>query len=388
MKIVVVGLGYVGLSNAVLLAQHNEVIGVDISQSHIDMINMRKPPFSDNTIREYFNDVSLDLKATSDLDASVVGANYVLICVPTNYNENTNSFDTTSLNSVIKKVIKIEPNACIVIKSTIPVGYVDDIRNQLETKAVIFSPEFLREGSALNDNLFPTRIVVGEKSKRAEVFSELLIQGAVKKDVDVLFTGAKEAESIKLFSNAYLAMRVAFFNELDSYALTKGIDTKQIIKAVSLDPRIGNYYNNPSFGYGGYCLPKDTKQILANFEGIPQNIIKAIVDANLTRMDYLVEQIYEKSPKVIGIYKLGMKSGSDNFRTSSILGIISRIKKNGTKIIIYEPSLEIKNIYDFNIEKDLSIFKQRSDIILTNRYSARLDDVIDKVFTRDIFGSD
>lgn len=388
MKIVVVGLGYVGLSNAVLLAQHNEVIGVDISQSHIDMINMRKPPFSDNTIREYFNDVSLDLKATSDLDASVVGANYVLICVPTNYNENTNSFDTTSLNSVIKKVIKIEPNACIVIKSTIPVGYVDDIRNQLETKAVIFSPEFLREGSALNDNLFPTRIVVGEKSKRAEVFSELLIQGAVKKDVDVLFTGAKEAESIKLFSNAYLAMRVAFFNELDSYALTKGIDTKQIIKAVSLDPRIGNYYNNPSFGYGGYCLPKDTKQILANFEGIPQNIIKAIVDANLTRMDYLVEQIYKKSPKVIGIYKLGMKSGSDNFRTSSILGIISRIKKNGTKIIIYEPSLEIKNIYDFNIEKDLSIFKQRSDIILTNRYSARLDDVIDKVFTRDIFGSD
>jgi len=387
-KIVVVGLGYVGLSNAVLLAQHNEVIGVDISQSHIDMINMRKPPFSDNTIREYFNDVSLDLKATSDLDASVVGANYVLICVPTNYNENTNSFDTTSLNSVIKKVIKIEPNACIVIKSTIPVGYVDDIRNQLETKAVIFSPEFLREGSALNDNLFPTRIVVGEKSKRAEVFSELLIQGAVKKDVDVLFTGAKEAESIKLFSNAYLAMRVAFFNELDSYALTKGIDTKQIIKAVSLDPRIGNYYNNPSFGYGGYCLPKDTKQILANFEGIPQNIIKAIVDANLTRMDYLVEQIYKKSPKVIGIYKLGMKSGSDNFRTSSILGIISRIKKNGTKIIIYEPSLEIKNIYDFNIEKDLSIFKQRSDIILTNRYSARLDDVIDKVFTRDIFGSD
>lgn len=388
MKIVVVGLGYVGLSNAVLLAQHNEVIGVDISQSHIDMINMRKPPFSDNIIREYFNDVSLDLKATSDLDASVVGANYVLICVPTNYNENTNSFDTTSLNSVIKKVIKIEPNACIVIKSTIPVGYVDDIRNQLETKAVIFSPEFLREGSALNDNLFPTRIVVGEKSKRAEVFSELLIQGAVKKDVDVLFTGAKEAESIKLFSNAYLAMRVAFFNELDSYALTKGIDTKQIIKAVSLDPRIGNYYNNPSFGYGGYCLPKDTKQILANFEGIPQNIIKAIVDANLTRMDYLVEQIYKKSPKVIGIYKLGMKSGSDNFRTSSILGIISRIKKNGTKIIIYEPSLEIKNIYDFNIEKDLSIFKQRSDIILTNRYSARLDDVIDKVFTRDIFGSD
>ena len=388
MKIVVVGLGYVGLSNAVLLAQHNEVIGVDISQSHIDMINMRKPPFSDNTIREYFNDVSLDLKATSDLDASVVGANYVLICVPTNYNENTNSFDTTSLNSVIKKVIKIEPNACIVIKSTIPVGYVDDIRNQLETKAVIFSPEFLREGSALNDNLFPTRIVVGEKSKRAEVFSELLIQGAVKKDVDVLFTGAKEAESIKLFSNAYLAMRVAFFNELDSYALTKGIDTKQIIKAVSLDPRIGNYYNNPSFGYGGYCLPKDTKQILANFEGIPQNIIKAIVDANLTRMDYLVEQIYKKSPKVIGIYKLGMKSGSDNFRTSAILGIISRIKKNGTKIIIYEPSLEIKNIYDFNIEKDLSIFKQRSDIILTNRYSARLDDVIDKVFTRDIFGSD
>ena len=388
MKIVVVGLGYVGLSNAVLLAQHNEVIGVDISQSHIDMINMRKPPFSDNTIREYFNDVSLDLKATSDLDASVVGANYVLICVPTNYNENTNSFDTTSLNSVIKKVIKIEPNACIVIKSTIPVGYVDDIRNQLETKAVIFSPEFLREGSALNDNLFPTRIVVGEKSKRAEVFSELLIQGAVKKDVDVLFTGAKEAESIKLFSNAYLAMRVAFFNELDSYALTKGIDTKQIIKAVSLDPRIGNYYNNPSFGYGGYCLPKDTKQILANFEGIPQNIIKAIVDANLTRMDYLVEQIYKKSPKVIGIYKLGMKSGSDNFRTSSILGIISRIKKNRTKIIIYEPSLEIKNIYDFNIEKDLSIFKQRSDIILTNRYSARLDDVIDKVFTRDIFGSD
>jgi len=387
-KIVVVGLGYVGLSNAVLLAQHNEVIGVDISQSHIDMINMRKPPFSDNIIREYFNDVSLDLKATSDLDASVVGANYVLICVPTNYNENTNSFDTTSLNSVIKKVIKIEPNACIVIKSTIPVGYVDDIRNQLETKAVIFSPEFLREGSALNDNLFPTRIVVGEKSKRAEVFSELLIQGAVKKDVDVLFTGAKEAESIKLFSNAYLAMRVAFFNELDSYALTKGIDTKQIIKAVSLDPRIGNYYNNPSFGYGGYCLPKDTKQILANFEGIPQNIIKAIVDANLTRMDYLVEQIYKKSPKVIGIYKLGMKSGSDNFRTSSILGIISRIKKNGTKIIIYEPSLEIKNIYDFNIEKDLSIFKQRSDIILTNRYSARLDDVIDKVFTRDIFGSD
>ena len=299
-----------------------------------------------------------------------------------------NFFDTSSVEAVIGKVIEIEPRACIVVKSTIPVGFIDDVKERLKTDAVIFSPEFLREGRALYDNLYPSRIIIGEKSKRAEIFAGLLAAGAPKSDVELLFTGSREAEAIKLFSNTYLAMRVAFFNELDSYALTKGIDTKQIIKAVSLDPRIGNYYNNPSFGYGGYCLPKDTKQILANFEGIPQNIIKAIVDANLTRMDYLVEQIYKKSPKVIGIYKLGMKSGSDNFRTSSILGIISRIKKNGTKIIIYEPSLEIKNIYDFNIEKDLSIFKQRSDIILTNRYSARLDDVIDKVFTRDIFGSD
>jgi UDPglucose 6-dehydrogenase len=388
MKIVVVGLGYVGLSNAVLLAQHNEVVGVDVSQVRVDAVNARNSPIIDAELSEYLALKDLNLSASTDLKASVEKANYVVISTPTNYDEKTNFFDTSSVETVIKQVIKHESNACIVVKSTIPVGFVDEINARLETKAVMFSPEFLRECRALYDNLHPSRIIVGEKSTRATVFAKLLAQGAIKSDVDMLFTGAREAEAIKLFSNTYLAMRVAFFNELDSYALAANMDTREIIDGVSLDPRIGSHYNNPSFGYGGYCLPKDTKQLLANYNSIPQNLIRAIVDANSTRKDFLVETIIAKEPKIVGVYRLVMKAGSDNFRQSAIQGIMKRVKAKGIEVIVYEPELSEVEFYNSRVETDLNIFKNSADIILANRMVGELYDVSEKVFSRDLFGAD
>ena len=388
MKIVVVGLGYVGLSNATLLAQHNEVIGVDISQERVDALNMRKSPIIDVELSQYFAEKDLDLSASVDLKTSVVGADYVIVSTPTNYDENTNFFDVSSVEAVIAQVIENEPSACIVVKSTIPVGFIDDIRRRLETNAVIFSPEFLREGRALFDNLYPSRIIVGEQSKRAEVFAGLLVQGALKKDVDLLFTGSREAEAIKLFSNTYLAMRVAFFNELDSYAIANEMKSRDIIEGVCLDSRIGGHYNNPSFGYGGYCLPKDTKQLLANYNNVPQDIIRAIVDANSTRKDFLADEIIKKQPKTVGVYLLVMKHGSDNFRQSSIQGIIKRIKAKGIDVIVYEPSLNVEFFFNSPVIADLDIFKAKSEIIVANRIDNVLLDVLDKTFTRDLFGSD
>ena len=388
MKITVIGLGYVGISNAVLLSQHNEVVGVDISQERIDALNARKSPIVDAELSDYLAEKELNLKATMNLKMAVAGADFVIISTPTNYDEKTNFFDTSSVESIISDVIKIEPNAHIVIKSTIPVGFTDNIRDRFETDAVIFAPEFLREGRALFDNLYPSRIIIGEKSERAEIFANLLTQGALKKQVDVLFTGSREAEAIKLFSNTYLAMRVAFFNELDSYALAGNMDALEVIQGVSLDARIGNHYNNPSFGYGGYCLPKDAKQLLANYDTVPQNIIRAIVDANSTRKDFLANEIIKKQPKVVGIYRLVMKAGSDNFRHSSIQGIMKRIKARGIKVIVYEPELHEFNYFNSEVEKDLSEFKSKSDIILTNRMVAELNDEKEKVFTRDLYGGD
>ena len=385
MKIVVVGLGYVGLSNAVLLAQHNEVVGVDISQTRVDELNARQSPIVDLELSEYLLEKELNFFASTDLKSSVMGANYVIVSTPTNYDEKTNFFDTSSVEAVITKVIEYESDACIVVKSTIPVGYVDHLQECLETKAVIFSPEFLREGQALHDNLYPSRIIVGEKSTRAKLFANLLAQGAIKKDINILFTGAREAEAIKLFSNSYLAMRVAFFNELDSYALTGDMHSREIIDGVSLDPRIGNHYNNPSFGYGGYCLPKDTKQLLANYDIVPQNIIRAIVEANSTRKDFLANEIIKKQPKTVGIYRLVMKNGSDNFRQSSVQGIMKRIKANGINVIVYEPALLDDNFFNSEILLDLKEFKEASDLILANRITKDLEDVIYKVFTRDLF---
>ncbi|MDB4185858.1 nucleotide sugar dehydrogenase [bacterium] len=388
MKIVVVGLGYVGLSNAVLLAQHNEVIGVDISQERVDALNARKSPIIDAELSEYLTEKDLNLSASTDLNASLTGAGYVIVSTPTNYDEKTNFFDTSSVETVIAQVVEGEPNACIVVKSTIPVGFIDNVRERLSTDAVIFSPEFLREGNALYDNLYPSRIIVGEKSKRAEVFAKLLTQGAIKSGVDLLFTGAREAEAIKLFSNTYLAMRVAFFNELDSYALVGEMNSREIIDGVSLDPRISKHYNNPSFGYGGYCLPKDTKQLLANYDAVPQNMIRAIVDANSTRKDFLADVIIKKRPKTVGVYRLVMKAGSDNFRQSSIQGIMKRIKGKGIKVIIYEPELNEVEFFNSRVEKDLHEFKRSANIILANRIDPELEDVSEKVFTRDLYGAD
>ena len=385
MKIVVVGLGYVGLSNAVLLAQHTEVIGVDISQDRVDAVNARKSPIFDNELSKYLAEKNLNLSASIDLKTSLKDACYVIVSVPTNYDEETNFFDTSSVEAVIAQVIGSEPSACIVVKSTIPVGFVEDVRKRLGTDALIFSPEFLREGKALYDNLNPSRIIVGEKSERAETFANLLAEGALKSDVELLFTGAREAEAIKLFSNTYLAMRVAFFNELDSYALAGDMNSREIIEGVSLDPRIGNHYNNPSFGYGGYCLPKDSKQLLANYQAVPQNMIRAIVDANSTRKDFLADVIIKKRPKTVGIYRLVMKAESDNFRQSSIQGIMKRIKAKGIEVILYEPAL-LRDIY-FNskVVADVNECKHKADVIVANRMTDELVDFNHKVFTRDLF---
>ena len=388
MKIVVVGLGYVGLSNAVLLAQHNEVIGVDISQERVDMLNVRKSPIIDVELSEYLAEKDLNLTASTDLKASLTGAEYVVVSTPTNFNENTSFFDTSSVEAVILQVIASEPRACIVVKSTVPVGFIEAVRERLGADAVFFSPEFLREGKALYDNLYPSRIIVGEKSERAKVFAKLLARGALKSDVEVLFTGAREAEAIKLFSNTYLAMRVAFFNELDSYALAGDMSSREIINGVSLDPRIGDHYNNPSFGYGGYCLPKDTKQLLANYNAVPQNIIRAIVDANSTRKDFLADVIIKQQPKTVGVYRLVMKAGSDNFRQSSVQGIMKRIKAKGLEVVVYEPELDAAEFFNSRVETDFGEFKRGVDVILTNRMFPELADVSEKVFTRDLFGGD
>ena len=387
-KIVVVGLGYVGLSNAVLLAQHNEVIGVDISQERVDLLNARKSPIIDTELSQYLEEKDLNLSVSTDLKASITNADYVVVSTPTNYDEKSNFFDTSSVEAVIAQVTECEPGTCIVVKSTIPVGFVEDARERYENEAVVFSPEFLREGKALHDNLYPSRIIVGEKSKRAEVFAGLLAQGALKTDIDLLFTGTREAEAIKLFSNSYLALRIAFFNELDSYALADEMNSREIIDGVSLDPRIGNHYNNPSFGYGGYCLPKDTKQLLANYDAVPQNIIRAIVDANSTRKDFLADAIIKQQPKTVGVYRLVMKAGSDNFRKSSIQGIMKRIKAKGIEVIVYEPELHEADFFNSPVETDLSVFKDKVDIILANRMVSDLEDVHEKVFTRDLFGAD